>query len=138
MDILMNPKKEAVLDRIRDLEDAIAKGREYLETGQHAQWNGCRLLFNSKVRDGKKLRSHKDWVKNVFLPRCEGGLRHARKYWYWRRLSENGGMNSPYSTGKVRRRSRRLTTPTASNETDPGSGVAAKVTLSKSVCAPVA
>jgi hypothetical protein len=75
----MNPKKKAVLDRIKHLEDAITKGCEYLESGQHAHWHGFRPLFAAKVSDGKILPPHKDWVKNVFLPRRERELKKARK-----------------------------------------------------------
>jgi hypothetical protein len=75
----MNPKKKAVLDRIKHLEEAITKGREYLESGRHATWHGFRPLFDAKVRDGKVLPPHKDWVKNVFLPRRERALRQAQK-----------------------------------------------------------
>lgn len=78
-DILMNPKKNAVLDRINRLEEAITKGREYLETGKHAHWSGFRPLFTAKVRDGKRLPPHRDWVNNVFLPRLEKALRQAQK-----------------------------------------------------------
>jgi hypothetical protein len=77
--MLINPKKKAVLDRIKRLEEAILKGREYLETGEHANWRGFRPLFAAKVRDGKALPPHKDWVKNVFLPRHERALRNAHK-----------------------------------------------------------
>ena len=38
----MNSKKKAILDRINHFEDAITKGREYLESGEHAQWHGFR------------------------------------------------------------------------------------------------
>src|SRR5258708_40021344 len=72
-------KKKAVLDRIQRLEDAIAKGREYLESGAHAEWRGFRPLFTAKVRGGKALPPHKDWIKNVFLPRRERGLRYLEK-----------------------------------------------------------
>lgn len=75
----MNAKKKAVLERIKRLEEAIAKGREYLETGRHAGWRGFRPLFAAKKRDGRELPPHKDWVKNVFLPRRERALRHAEK-----------------------------------------------------------
>jgi hypothetical protein len=75
----MNPKKKAVLNRIKRLEEAITKGHEYLESGKHAHWNGFRPLFANKVRDGKILPPHKDWVKNVFLPRHERALRQAEK-----------------------------------------------------------
>jgi hypothetical protein len=73
------PKKIAVLDRIKRLEEAITKGREYLESGKHADWHGFRALFAVRVRDGKTLPPHKDWVKNVFLPRRERALRQAQK-----------------------------------------------------------
>ena len=72
-------KKQALLDRIQRLEDTIAKGREYLETGAHADWIGFRPLFTAKKRDGKALPPHKDWVKNVFLPRRERALRYFEK-----------------------------------------------------------
>ena len=75
----MNSKKKAVLDRIRHLEDEITKGREYLENGSHSHWQGFRPLFAAKVRDGKVLPPHKDWVKNVFLPRRERALIKAER-----------------------------------------------------------
>ena len=75
----MNPETRAILDRIKNLEEAIAKGREYLESGAHAYWNGFRPLFVNKMRDGKALPPHKDWVKNVFLPRRERALREAER-----------------------------------------------------------
>lgn len=75
----MNSKKKAILNRIRLLEEAIAKGREYLESGKHAEWRGFRPLFAVKVRDGNVLPPHKDWVKNVFIPRREKALRSAQK-----------------------------------------------------------
>ena len=75
----MNPNKKAVLDRIKHIEEAITKGREYLESGKHAHWSGFRPLFVRKVRDGKILPPHKDWVKNVFLPRLERALTQAQK-----------------------------------------------------------
>jgi hypothetical protein len=75
----MNLKKKAILDRIKHLEEAIAKGHEYLESGMHANWHGFRPFFVPKVRDGKTLPPHKDWVKNVFIPRHEKALRKAEK-----------------------------------------------------------
>jgi len=36
-------------------------------------------LFVNKVKDGKELPPHKDWVKNVFLPRMEKALRREEK-----------------------------------------------------------
>ena len=75
----MNSKKKNILDRIKHLEDAIVKGREYLESGEHAHWHGFHPLFADKVRDGKKLPPHTDWVKNVFLPRLERAQSKAQK-----------------------------------------------------------
>ena len=75
----MNPKKKSVIDRIKNLEDAISKGSEYLESGKHADWRGFRAFFTPKVRDGKELPPHRDWVKNVFLPRMEKALSRAEK-----------------------------------------------------------
>lgn len=74
---LMDYKKKAILERIKRLEDEIAKGREYLKSGKHAEWNGFRPLFSVKVRDGKVMPPHRDWVRNVFLPRAERALRKA-------------------------------------------------------------
>ena len=75
----MITKKKALLDRIKRLEDAITKAHEFLETGEHANWNGFRALFDVKVKDGKALPPHKDWVRNVFLPRRERALNKAEK-----------------------------------------------------------
>lgn len=73
----MNPKEKAILDRIKHLEDAISKGREFLERGRHADWHGFQPMFVNKVRLGKALPPHRDRIKNVFLPRHEKLLRHA-------------------------------------------------------------
>ena len=75
----MNAKRKAVLERIDSLEQAIGKATEYLESGKHADWSGFRPLFVSKFKDGKELPPHRDWVKNVFLPRQEKALRRAEK-----------------------------------------------------------
>ncbi len=75
----MNAKGKAVLDRIESLQQAITKAREYLESGKHADWIGFRPWFARKFRNGKELPPHKDWVKNVFLPRNEKALRSAEK-----------------------------------------------------------
>jgi hypothetical protein len=70
----MNSKEKAILDRIKHLEDAIAKGREFLESGKHADWHGFRPMFVDKG-----VPPHRDWVKNVFLPRHEKLLSEAHK-----------------------------------------------------------
>lgn len=75
----MNSKSKAVLDRIQYLEEAIAKGREYLESGKHARWSRFRPWFTPKLRDGKELPPHPDWVKNVFIPRAERALTEAER-----------------------------------------------------------
>jgi len=73
----MNAKQMAVLERIKHLENEIAKGREYLETGEHAGWHWFRALFAVKSKDGTALPPHPDWVRNVFLPRRERSLKQA-------------------------------------------------------------
>jgi hypothetical protein len=75
----LNTKQTAPVERIKLIEQAIAKAKEYLETGKHAHWVGFRPLFDSKFRNGKELPPHKDWVKNVFLPRMEKALRREEK-----------------------------------------------------------
>ena len=75
----MNTKQKSVLDRIRRLEEGLAKGQEYLESGKHADWNGFRPWCAVKVKDGKVLPPHEDWVRNVFIPRYERALRRAEK-----------------------------------------------------------
>ena len=75
----MNAKIKAVLERIESIEQSINIAREYLESGKHAQWSGFRPLFVRKLKDGKELPPHKDWVKNVFLPGKEKALRRAEK-----------------------------------------------------------
>jgi hypothetical protein len=72
-------KRKAVQERIRHIEEAIGKAREYLETGREAHWPGFHPLFVNKVKDGELCAPHKDWVRNVFIPRCERALRHAEK-----------------------------------------------------------
>ena len=75
----MNAKIKAVRDRIKSFEQAISRAREYLESGKHAHWSGFRPLFVNKLKDGKELPPHKDWVKNVFLRNKEKALRSAEK-----------------------------------------------------------
>jgi hypothetical protein len=75
----MNPKKKAILDRIESLELSIGRAREYLECGKHALWSGFRPMFAAKLKDGKRLPPHRDWVKNVFLPRMEKTLKRAEE-----------------------------------------------------------
>jgi hypothetical protein len=75
----MNAKRKAILERIERFEQDIVRAKEYLESGKHAHWSGFRSLFVSKVKDGKELPPHKDWVKNVFIPRMEKALNRAEK-----------------------------------------------------------
>lgn len=75
----MNAKKKALLDRAKHLEDAITKAHECLETGEHAYWHGFRAHSSVKMKDGKALPPHKDWVKNGLLPNRERALRMAEK-----------------------------------------------------------
>jgi hypothetical protein len=75
----LTAKQRAVLERIRSLEDAIGRAREYLECGSHANWPGFRPIFSRKVHDGKEVSPHKDWVRKVYLPRMEKALTRAEK-----------------------------------------------------------
>jgi hypothetical protein len=75
----LNTKQTAPVERNKLIEQAIAKAKEYLETGKHSHWVGFRPLFDRKFRNGKELPPHKDWVKNVFLPRMEKALRRGEK-----------------------------------------------------------
>jgi hypothetical protein len=75
----INAKRKEILDRIKSLEQDICRAREYLNSGKHADWKGFKPLFAYKLKDGDALPPHKDWVKNVFLPRYEKALRRAEK-----------------------------------------------------------
>ena len=75
----MNAKRKAVLERIKLLEQAIVRAREYLESGKHAHWEGFRPLFVRKLKDGKELPPHKDWVKNFLLPCMKKRLSRTEK-----------------------------------------------------------
>ncbi|MFO0951852.1 MAG: thioredoxin-like domain-containing protein [Isosphaeraceae bacterium] len=79
MSYTMKIEEKAVLERIEALGAAVTKARQYLESGAHADWHGFRPLFVDKLRDGKPLPPHKDWVKNVFLPRQEAALNRAER-----------------------------------------------------------
>lgn len=74
-----NAKRKVVLKRVESLRQAVAKAEEYLKSGGHADWIGFRPLFVRKFRNGEELPPHKDWVKNVFLPRNEKALRRAER-----------------------------------------------------------
>jgi len=76
---MMKSKEKTILDRIKHLEDAISKSREFLENGSHAHWHGFKPIFAEKVKDDKILPPHKDWVKNVFLPSHEKALVENQK-----------------------------------------------------------
>jgi len=71
--------KRDLVGRIKRIEEAIAKSNEYLASGKHASWTGFRALFVTKVREGTELPPHRDWVKNVYLPRMEKALIQAER-----------------------------------------------------------
>lgn len=75
----MTLKKKDIVARIRSFEDAIRRANEYLESGKHAHWPGFSPIASAKIRDGKRLPPHKDWVRNVYLPRMERALTRAEK-----------------------------------------------------------
>jgi hypothetical protein len=72
-------KRKAIRERIRRTEDAIARAKAYLDCGEHAHWHGFRPMFVDKVQNGELCPPHKDWVRNVFLPRCKRALRDAER-----------------------------------------------------------
>ena len=78
-DLAEERKRKAVADRIELIHEAIIKGREYLESGAHAEWSGFRAWFHRKKKDGKELPPHRDWVRNVFLRDMEKALVRAEK-----------------------------------------------------------
>src|SRR5689334_12361962 len=71
--------KKDLIGRIKRFEEAIAKSNEYLASGEHADWAGFRPFFMPKVRGGRELPPHRDWVKNVYLPRMEKALNRAER-----------------------------------------------------------
>jgi hypothetical protein len=75
----MNSARQAILNRIKSIEKSIRIAKEYLEDGKHANWRGFRPVFNRKMKNGKELPPHKDWVKNVYLRHMEIALRKAEK-----------------------------------------------------------
>jgi len=72
-------KIKIMLNRIKNFEIELIKAHEYLESGKHAHWGQFSPLFVEKFKEGKKVPPHKDWVKNVFIPRVEKNLALARK-----------------------------------------------------------
>ena len=72
-------KKRNIADRVKLLEADIVKAREYLETDEHSSWHKFQPLFSQKLKDGKAMPPHKDWVKNVFIPNLEKALNEAEK-----------------------------------------------------------
>ena len=77
--VRMDLKKKAILERIKTHEDALIKAQEYLKTGAHADWHGFRALFAPKLKDGREVPPHRDWVKNVFIPNCEKAIYKAER-----------------------------------------------------------
>jgi hypothetical protein len=72
-------KVKKVLDRIASLELSLARAREYLDTGAHADWTRFRPLFVDKCNAERALPPHKDWVQSTFIPRRERALRQAER-----------------------------------------------------------
>jgi hypothetical protein len=75
----MSARRNALVKRIRVLEEAVTRSTEYLESGLNADWSGFRPLFTPKRREGKERPPHKDWVRSVYLPRIERELSRAEK-----------------------------------------------------------
>ena len=75
----MNSKEKVVLERMKSHEDALVRAKEYLETGANSNWSGFRAWFVPKTKDGREMPPHKDWVRNVFIPRYEKAIRRAER-----------------------------------------------------------
>jgi hypothetical protein len=71
--------REAAVERIARFQEEIAKAQDYLANGKHADSRGFRPWFNTKVKDGRELPPHRDWVNNVFIRRKEQALWRAEK-----------------------------------------------------------
>lgn len=72
-------KQKVILQRIEAAEDALARAKQYLETGAHEHWHGFRALFAPKQRSGIDLPPHPAWIRNVFVPRVEKVLDEAER-----------------------------------------------------------
>ena len=72
-------KKNEIRSRIKSIEEGIAKANEYLETDKHADWRGFRPYFRVKIRNNKIVPPHKDWIRNVYIPRLERSLKTTEK-----------------------------------------------------------
>lgn len=77
--MLDSNKKRDITKRVKRLEADILKAQEYLEKGEHSSWHKFQPLFNEKIKDGKVMPPHKDWVRNVFIPNLEKELSEAEK-----------------------------------------------------------
>jgi hypothetical protein len=73
----MNSDEKSILDRIKHLEDSILKAEEYLRDGSNSNYHGFQPLFRDKVKNGKVMPPHRDWVRNVFLPNCRRKVRKS-------------------------------------------------------------
>jgi hypothetical protein len=67
--------REEILQRIQRINEALRRAAEYLATGEHSDWYAFRPLFG----DAKKRPPHRDWIRNVFIPRREKGLERCEK-----------------------------------------------------------
>jgi len=72
-------KKKDIEERIARLENDIAKANEYLQTGKNAEWHKFKPLFKEKYKEGKEQPPHRDWVRNVFIPKKEKALVKAEE-----------------------------------------------------------
>jgi hypothetical protein len=75
----LEAKRDHLLERIRSLEEAIVKADEYLLDGRHAAWHGFQPHLTPKLRDGRPLPPHPDWVRTVFLRNAHRNLSLAER-----------------------------------------------------------
>jgi hypothetical protein len=75
----MSPKKKAVLDRIKNLEEAIAKGGEYLESGKHAHWSGFRPYVCPQDERWQGSAASQRMGEKCFSSTCGKGIEASRE-----------------------------------------------------------
>ncbi len=72
-------KKKDILERINRIEADLIKAHEFLDTGAHTDWHKFHAIFTRKMVGGEIAPSHKDWVRNVFIPSRQRALKKSER-----------------------------------------------------------
>ena len=67
-------KRQARIDRMSSIREALEKANEYLATGKNAHWRGFRPWFGSDDR-----LPHPDWINNSYIPWLQRSLARCEK-----------------------------------------------------------